>query len=129
MIIKKIEEVPVEILQEHGGLKKQLLIGQEDGSREIIMRYFSIGPGAVSPFHAHGFPHLVFVQKGHGAVVDQEGRERALSPGMVLYIHDDEPHALKNPGKEPFEFLCLVPERGETGSMTAPVLDSLPSKG
>jgi quercetin dioxygenase-like cupin family protein len=113
MIIKNMEEVPVQILQNHGGLKKQVLIGQEDGSREIVMRYFAIDPGVVSPYHSHGFPHLVYIQKGHGALVDHDGREHALGPGMVVYIHDDERHALKNTDKEPFEFLCMVPERGE----------------
>lgn len=129
MIIKKMDEVPIQVLKDHGGLKKQILIGREDGSREIVMRYFAIHPGGVSPYHAHGFPHLVFVQKGQGALVGEGGKEYPLGSGMVLYIHDDEPHALKNIGKEPFEFLCIVPDRGEAGSITAPILNSVPSKG
>ncbi len=124
MIIKKMEEVAVQVLKDHGGLKKQVLIGPEDGSREIVMRFFSIQPGDVSPYHAHGFPHVVHIQQGEGAVVDSQGKEHSLKAGMVLYIHDDEPHSLKNTGKGPFEFLCMVPERGETGAITAPILSS-----
>jgi hypothetical protein len=44
-------------------------------------------------------------------------------------VQEDEPHGVENSGKEPFEFLCMVPEREEVGSMTGPILDFPPSKG
>jgi quercetin dioxygenase-like cupin family protein len=113
MIIKEMSDVPVTTPSEYKGVEKQILIGREDGSKEIILRNFSIKPGGASPYHCHGFPHLVKVERGQGVIVDATGREHPLSRGMVVYIPDNEHHGFKNTGSEPFDFLCIVPDRGE----------------
>lgn len=113
MIIKKMSHVPVTASPEYVGVEKQILIGREDGSNEIILRNFSIKPGGNSPFHSHDFPHLVKVERGQGMVIDPDGNEHPLSTGMLVYIHDNELHGFKNTGSEPFDFICIIPERGE----------------
>ena len=99
---------------EYVGVEKQVLIGREDGSDEIIMRYFSVKPGGNTPYHAHDFPHLVQIQKGEGVAIDPDGNEHPLSAGMVVYVPENEIHGFKNTGSEPFDIICVVPERGET---------------
>lgn len=113
MVIKNLNEVPYEDMSAFKGVKKQILIGPRDGSGEIVMRYFSLEPGGNTPYHSHGFPHVVKVEKGHGAVIDKDGKKYPLEANQVAYIPDDEIHGFKNTGTEPFDFICIVPPRGE----------------
>ena len=113
MVIKKLNDVPYEDMSAFKGVKKQILIGRRDGSSEIIMRYFSIQPGGNTPYHNHGFPHVVKVEKGKGIVIDKDGREHALESNQVIYVKDNEVHGFKNTGTESFDFICIVPSRGE----------------
>ena len=113
MIIKKPEDVPCENMSEYQGVQKQIYLGPADGSDEIVMRYFSVEPGGATPYHHHGFPHLVKVEKGEGIVIDSEGNEYPLSAGQLVYVRDDEVHGFKNEGTESFDFICIVPGRGE----------------
>jgi len=113
MIIKRLNEVPSADMTGDGKISKQIVIGPDDGSREIVMRYFKVAPGGSSPHHSHGFPHLIKVEAGQGAVIDPEGNEHPIRPGDYVYVSDDQTHCFKNRGEEPFEFICVVPDRGE----------------
>ena len=46
---------------------------------------------------------------------DSEGNRHPLKQGDYIYIDDGEEHQLVNTGSEPFEFICIVPIRGEGG--------------
>ena len=113
MIIKKLSDVPFIELSGYKNVKKQIVIGPDDGSNEIVFRYFRIDPGGNTPRHVHDFPHLVQIEKGKGALVDAEGKEHPLIKGDFIYINDNELHSVKNVGPETFEFVCIVPARGE----------------
>ena len=113
MVIKEAKEVPCEELPEYNGVSKGILLGPADGSGEIAMRHFSVAPGGTTPYHRHGFPHLVKVEGGEGVVVDAEGREHPLRASQLVYVHDDEQHCFRNTGTGPFDFICIVPARGE----------------
>ena len=43
--------------------------------------------------------------------VDESGKVYAY--GDYVFINDNEVHHLKNTGNEPFDFICIVPRRGE----------------
>ena len=113
MVIKNMKDVLYEDMSAFNGIKKQILVGPEDGSDEIVMRYFSVEPGGNTPYHNHGFPHVVKVEKGKGIVIDKDGNEHKLECDQVVYVRDDEIHGFKNPGNEAFDFICIVPSRGE----------------
>jgi len=113
MVIKYIKDIPYEDMSAFKGIKKQILVGPKDGSNEIVMRYFSVEPGGNTPYHNHGFPHVVKVEKGEGAVIDKDGKEYALECNQVIYVSDDEIHSFKNTGTGSFDFICIVPPRGE----------------
>lgn len=114
MIIKKLRDVPLTNLPGYERVKKQIVIGPDDGSQEIVLRYFSIAPDGNSPYHTHSFPHLVKIEAGEGIVKDSEGNRHPLKQGDYIYIDDGEEHQLVNTGSEPFEFICIVPRRGES---------------
>ncbi len=113
MNIKKLSDAPAFDVSGIAHVKKRIVIGPSDGSREIVLRYFSLEPGGATPHHAHAFPHLVKIEAGHGALIDGSGKSHELEQGDYVYINDDETHHFKNEGAEPFEFICIVPGRGE----------------
>jgi quercetin dioxygenase-like cupin family protein len=111
--IKRRDEVPSAAVPGCAGVTKQIVLGPGDGSDEIVLRYFSVAEGGATPRHAHDFPHLVRVEAGRGAAVDDDGNEKPLGPGDYIYVASDETHNFKNTGTEAFEFICIVPERGD----------------
>jgi quercetin dioxygenase-like cupin family protein len=113
MVIKKLEQIPSLELEDYTNVTKQVVIGPDDGSNEIVLRYFSLGPGGISPHHSHDFPHLVKIEKGTGVGVDETGYEQQVQAGDYVYVNDNEVHHFENRGSEPFEFICIVPRRGE----------------
>lgn len=114
MVIKKLSDVPCAGVQGYDHVKKQIVIGPEDGSQEIVLRYFSIESGGMSPHHAHEFPHLVKIESGKGLVMDAAGKEHSVQPGDYIYVDHNETHRFRNTGSEPFDFVCIVPKRGES---------------
>jgi quercetin dioxygenase-like cupin family protein len=113
MKIKKLSDVPSTNIPGYDRVQKQIVIGPDDGSDEIVLRYFSLEAGGASPHHSHDFPHLVKIEAGQGVAVDPTGEEHPLQEGDYVYIHDNEVHQFKNTGSGSFEFICIVPKRGE----------------
>jgi len=113
MIIKTLNDSPSFELKGIEHVRKRIVIGPSDGSQEIVLRYFSLEPGGATPHHAHDFPHLVKVESGQGMVTDEKGIAHQLKQGDYVYVNDNETHQFKNTGSENFEFICIVPRRGE----------------
>ncbi|MCD5416336.1 cupin domain-containing protein [Candidatus Bipolaricaulota bacterium] len=91
---------------------KRVLIGPEQGAKNFVMRLFSMKEGGCSPYHTHPWEHEVFVLSGSGTVKAID-KMTAVSVGDFVYVPGNEEHQFLNAGKEPFEFLCLVPVSGE----------------
>jgi len=114
MKIKKRDDVPFADTQGYTGVTKQIVLGPEDGSSEIVLRYFAVDAGGETPYHSHDFPHLVKVEAGRGVAVDAAKNEHPVAAGDYVYVDSNEVHNFKNTGDGPFEFICIVPPRGET---------------
>ncbi|MCF7791170.1 MAG: cupin domain-containing protein [Victivallales bacterium] len=112
MIIKKLSDV--EKIKIPGfQVEKQIVIGPDDGSNEIVLRHFILQPRGYTPRHTHDFPHIVKIESGKGIYIDKDNRKHKLTPGDFVYVNDNELHNFENTGEKPFEFFCIVPERGE----------------
>ena len=123
MIIKKLDEAPAVELEGYQGVTKRVVLGSADGSAEIALRHFSLGTGGASPYHTHDFPHLVRIEAGTGVIVDADGNEHPLQVGDYIYVADNERHNLRNTGPGPFDFICIVPARGEQPACLTPADD------
>ena len=110
MRIRNDAEVPAAPVEMAGakGVRKQVLLGPEDGSHLIVVRCFTVAPGGHTPRHQHGYEHLVRVLSGHGTAVDGKGAEHALEPGRNIFVAPDEEHQFVNRGNEPFVFTCTI---------------------
>ncbi len=113
MIVKQLNNVPILEPSGYAGVKKQVVLGPDDGSEEIVLRYFRLAPGGSSPYHVHDWPHLVKIEAGTGVTVDIDGNETPIKAGDFIYVPDNEKHQFRNTGDGSFEFICIVPRRGE----------------
>jgi quercetin dioxygenase-like cupin family protein len=93
----------------------KILIGPDDGSGGIIMRYFTIQKGGHTPFHIHPYEHVIKVEKGAGVAVDESGKENTISAGESLFVKPDEKHQFKNTSEEPLEIVCVIPNPEKKG--------------
>jgi quercetin dioxygenase-like cupin family protein len=91
-------------------LEMRMLLGEEAGSNNYLMRYFKIGKDGYSPRHRHDWEHLNFFVKGKG-VVYVDGKEYEVKPGDTIRIAPNELHQYRNAGEESFEFICLIPAK------------------
>jgi quercetin dioxygenase-like cupin family protein len=114
MIIKKLEDVPFAYLEKYEKVSKQIVIGPADGSDEIVLRYFTVGPGGSSPLHSHDWPHLVHIDKGSGVLLDKDQVESPVTAGDYIFVENNATHCFKNTGDVPLSFICIVPTRGES---------------
>jgi len=110
--IKRREDAPL-AAPGYAGATKQIVLGPADGSNEIVLRYFSLAEGGATPRHTHDFPHLVKVETGRGVAVDPDGTETPVGAGDYVYVAPNEMHNFENTGSGPFQFICIVPARGE----------------
>lgn len=117
MKIKRREDVPP-AASGFAGVGKQVVIGPADGSDEIVLRYFSVAEGSATPYHTHDFPHLVRIEAGRGVAVGADGAETPVAVGDYVYVAPNDMHNFKNTGSKPFEFICIVPGRGEPPATT-----------
>lgn len=118
MKIKRRDDVPAAAVSGYAGVTKQIVLGQADGSDEIVLRYFSLAEGASTPRHAHDFPHLVRIEAGRGVTVNADGDESPVGVGDYVYVAPNEMHNFRNTGADPFDFICIVPARGEPPAAT-----------
>jgi len=90
----------------------QVLIPSQEGPN-FALRKFSMRPGGGMPRHTNTVEHEQYVLRGRARVgIGSETYE--VSAGDVLFIPEGSIHYYENTGSEPFEFLCIVPNKPDT---------------
>lgn len=90
------------------GVTIRVLMGDNVGAPNFVMRHFEIAPGGSTPCHAHPWEHEVYVLGGRGKA-RRKGGEEAIGPGSFVYVAPDEEHNFSNAGDAPLIFLCVIP--------------------
>ncbi|MGD2162228.1 MAG: cupin domain-containing protein [Anaerolineales bacterium] len=91
------------------GVTKQVLISAEEGPN-FAMRRFTIQPGGGMPNHTNQVEHEQYVLRGKAEIgIGDEVFQ--VKKDDVVFIPAEVPHWYKNSGDEPFEFLCMVPNK------------------
>ena len=86
----------------------QWLIDESRGAPTFALRRFIINPGGHTPRHSHPWEHEVYILRGRGLLVTQEG-ETELSQDQAIFIAPNEEHQFLSYEDEPLEMLCIVP--------------------
>ena len=93
-------------------IRKEIVIGESEGWIDYVLRVVRIGPGGYAPAHRHDWEHVNYVISGRGRLrigattYDLATRDFAFVPA-------NEEHQFSNPHDDEFEFICIVPSRGE----------------
>jgi len=109
MPVRHADSVDAQTVQAGTGTAMQVLIGPGEGPN-FAMRRFRMQPGGGMPRHTNEVEHEQYVLRGWARVgIGDEVHE--VSRDDVVFIPAGVPHWYQVQGDEPFEFLCLVPNR------------------
>ena len=109
MLVKHSIEVEAKNVAAGKDTKIQVLISSQEGSN-FALRKFSMLPGGGMPRHTNTVEHEQYVLRGHARIgLGEEIVE--VKVGDVVYIPEGMVHFYENIGEEPFEFLCIIPNR------------------
>ncbi len=87
------------------------VIGPTEGWDDNTLRVFRMGPGGNTPKHQHDWEHVNHIIKGKGRLMIGD-ETFAIQAGDFAYVPPNTLHQFTNPYDEPFEFICIVPNRG-----------------
>ncbi|MEW6400485.1 MAG: cupin domain-containing protein [Chloroflexota bacterium] len=87
----------------------QVLISSQEGPN-FALRKFSMRPGGGMPRHTNTVEHEQYVLRGNAKIgIGEETYE--VKQGDVVFIPEGIVHFYENIGDEPFEFLCIIPNK------------------
>ncbi len=109
MPVKHTEEVEKKNVAAGKDTTIQVLISSQEGPN-FALRKFSMKPGGGMPRHTNSVEHEQYVLRGQ-AVITIGDETHHVQTGDVVYIPEGAVHSYENTGEEPFEFLCIVPNK------------------
>ena len=90
------------------GATRRILVGQNEGAGDFIIRYFTLPAGGHSSHEHHPHQHGVVVVHGSGRVLLGETWTE-IGVGDVVFIEPDEVHQLEASPDGPLGFICVIP--------------------
>lgn len=109
MSVKHSDEIERSEVKDGVGVTRRVLISPSEAPN-MAMRIFTIQPGGRLPLHTNLVEHEQFVLSGQARIAI--GNDTIdVKKGDAVYIPAGEPHYYINTGSEPFEFLCMVPNK------------------
>jgi len=112
MTVKHSQNVAADEVKDGVGVTRKMLISPEEAPN-FAMRLFSIQPDGSMPNHTNQVEHEQYVVGGTARIcIGEEIYE--VQKGDVVFIPADVPHWYTNIGSEPFEFLCMVPNKPDS---------------
>ncbi len=96
----------------------QVLISSQEGPN-FALRRFVMQKGGGMPRHTNTVEHEQYVLRGRARIgIGEETYE--VKPGDVVFIPEGAVHFYQNLGDEPFEFLCVIPNKEDRITIVDP---------
>ena len=112
MPIKQFSDVPPQKVEAGVKTTIQVLISPDEAPN-FAMRRFVMQPGGSMPRHTNAVEHEQLVLNGRARIgIGDEVYE--VKKDTVVFIPAGVPHWYQTLGDEPFEFLCMVPNKPDT---------------
>ena len=109
--VRPAGSVPPTRIEVGDGTSMQVLIGRHEAPN-FCLRRFVIEPGGSMPLHTNEVEHEQYVLGGRAQVRIGESKYD-VAAGDAVYIPAGVEHDYRNQGNEPFEFICVVPNRDD----------------
>ncbi len=87
----------------------QVLISSQEGPN-FALRKFSMQKGGGMPRHTNTVEHEQYVLRGEATITIGE-ETYCVKTGNVVFIPEGVVHSYQNTGEEPFEVLCIIPNK------------------
>ena len=87
----------------------QVLISSQEGPN-FALRKFSMQKDGGMPRHTNTVEHEQYVLRGQ-ATITLGDETHHVKTGDVVFIPEGVIHSYQNTGEEPFEFLCIIPNK------------------
>ena len=87
----------------------QVLISAQEGPN-FALRKFSMQRGGGMPRHTNTVEHEQYVLCGQATITIGDEIHQ-VKTGDVVFIPEGAIHSYQNMGSEPFEFLCIIPNK------------------
>ena len=109
MPVRAADSVPAEGVRAGRDTEIRVLIGPQEGPN-FALRRFTMQPGGGMPRHTNVVEHEQYVLRGRARIgIGDEVFD--VGQDDVVFIPAGVPHWYEAGGDEPFEFLCIVPNR------------------
>jgi quercetin dioxygenase-like cupin family protein len=109
MTVKHSNDVEAKNVAAGKDTKIQVLISSQEGPN-FALRKFSMQKGGGMPRHTNTVEHEQYVLRGQANItIDDETHH--VATGDVVFIPAGAIHSYDNTGDEPFEFLCIIPNK------------------
>lgn len=111
MFVKHADDVAATEVAAGKDTTIQVLISAQEGPN-FALRRFRMQPGGGMPRHTNTVEHEQYVLRGTARIgIGAETID--VSQGDVVLIPAGAVHYYENTGEEPFEFLCIVPNKAD----------------
>ena len=107
--VRRAADVTYDAVELADGLRKGVLLGEDQGTPNFDMRRFVLEPGARVPRHTNEVEHEQFVVEGDYRV-GIDGETHTVSAGDSLLIPAGAEHWYRNDSDGRGSFLCVVPK-------------------
>jgi len=112
MTVKHAQDVEAKNVAAGKDTTIQVLISAQEGPN-FALRKFSMQKGGGMPRHTNTLEHEQYVLRGEATITIGEETHH-VKAGDVVFIPEGAIHSYENTGSEPFEFLCIVPNKADT---------------
>ena len=118
MTVKQVCQIAAEPVGAGLGTSRQVLISADEAPN-FAMRKFTIEPGGSMPPHTNTVEHEQYVLAGRAQIgIGDDVAE--VKKDDVVYIPAGVVHWYCTVGEEPFEFICVVPNKPDTIEIVEP---------
>jgi quercetin dioxygenase-like cupin family protein len=107
----EIEEIKLDA-PNISGVTKKIPISKNEGWADHTLRVFKIAPGGYTPRHKHDWEHVNYIISGRGKLY-LDGKDQEVDERDFAFVPPNTEHQFQNPYDKDFEFICIVPNRGE----------------
>lgn len=111
MTVKHADEVEARDVAAGKATTIQVLISAQEGPN-FALRRFRMQKGGGMPPHTNTVEHEQYVLRGR-ARIGIGGQTHEVAAGDVVFIPAGVVHFYENAGEEPFEFLCVIPNKDD----------------
>jgi quercetin dioxygenase-like cupin family protein len=111
MSIKHASEVEAREVAAGKATTVQVLISAQEGPN-FALRRFTMQKGGGMPRHTNTVEHEQYVLRGSACIGIGE-HTYEVKAGDVVFIPEGVVHYYENSGDEPFEFLCIIPNKDD----------------